>query len=486
MTRSLIFGLLFSLPACAATPAPAAEPTRAEVEQALLRAARFFRTEVAYQGTYLWQFSVDLTKREGEAKATKTQGWIQPPGTPAIGIAYLDAWRATANEYFLEAARETAHALVHCQLQSGGWAHSVELDPELRRKIAYREAGSNATGRNVTTFDDDTTQSALRFLMRADAALKFEDRRIRDAIQHALTSILKAQYPNGAWPQGYDTFPDPAQFPAIKANFPDEWSRTWPGQQYRNQYTLNDNNLTTLADTLFEAARFYENDRAFSGLAKDCRRAAAGLGDFLILAQMPDPQPAWAQQYNFQMQPAWARKFEPPAVTGGESFGAMRALMNIYRETADAKYLEPIPKALAYLRSSRLPDGRLARFYELRTNRPLYFTRDDYRLTYDDSNLPTHYAFKVADHTDRMEKEYNTLRALPKNALQKPEPASPRPSAAEIQKILSALDDRGRWIESGRLRYHGPDDDTTQVIRSSTFIRSIELLSNYLRPQKSQ
>src|SRR5688572_15529385 len=110
--RLLILVPVFCLPGIAA------EPTRAEVDQALLRAAKFFREEVSTQGTYLWQYSADLSKREGEGKATKTQGWVQPPGTPGIGMAYLEAWHATTNKYFLEAARETAHALIHCQLRS--------------------------------------------------------------------------------------------------------------------------------------------------------------------------------------------------------------------------------------------------------------------------------------------------------------------------------------------------------------------------------
>ena len=37
-------------------------------------------------------------------------------------------------------------------------------------------------------------------------------------------------------------------------------------------------------------------------------------------------------------------------------------------------YLKPIPRALAYLRRSLLSDGRLARYYELKTNKPLYLT----------------------------------------------------------------------------------------------------------------
>ena len=476
--RFLILALALCLPAIAG------EPTRAEVEMALLRAAKFFREEVSTQGTYLWQYSADLSKREGEGKATKTQGWTQPPGTPSIGMAYLQAWHATTNKYFLEAARETAHALIHCQLRSGGWQHSLELDPELRKKIAYREAGANENGRNVTTFDDDTSQAALRFLVRTDIALRLEDRRLHEAAVYALNSILKAQYPNGAWAQGYDKFPDAKQFPVIKAAFPTEWSKTWPGsQQYWTYYTLNDNNLANLVDTLFEVARACEEnkyDQTFAALATDFRKAAERVGDFLILAQMPDPQPAWAQQYDFQMQPAWARKFEPPAVTAGESQGALRALLRIYGETANPKYLEPIPRALEYLRKSRLSDGRLARFYELRTNRALYFTKD-YQLTYDDSDVPTHYAFKIGDQTGAIANEFERIRNLPKDQLAPKKRATDRPTSEQVQKILTALDNRGRWIESGRLRYHGPEDSTTEVIRSATFVRNVEALSNYLR-----
>src|SRR5690606_15434487 len=97
-------------------------------------------------------------------------------------------------------------------------------------------------------------------------------------------------------------------------------------------------------------------------------------GDFIRLAQLPKPQPAWAQQYDADMHPAWARKFEPPAVSGAESQGVLRILMALYRRTGERRFLEPIPRALRYLKASRRDDGRLARFYELGTNRPLYLT----------------------------------------------------------------------------------------------------------------
>jgi len=475
----------------AAIALPAAEPDgalRKDAERALERGVKFFSSEVAVHGTYLWQYSDDLSKREGEGKATSMQAWVQPPGTPAVGMALLTAWQATSNRLFLGVARETARGLMGGQMRSGGWHYAIDFDPDARRKIAYRDGGGAGRARNVTTFDDDTTQAALRFLVRLDAALAFTDTNIAEAIEYALNAIIKAQYPNGAWPQGYEQFPDPAQFPVRRASFPDEWPRTWPGaQQYWLRYTLNDNALATTVDTMFEVARTYARPGAGKTrqeLGKRSHAAALKAGDFLLFAQMPDPQPAWAQQYDFEMRPSWARKFEPPSITAGESQGALRLLLKLFRETGDRKYLEPVPRALDYLRRSRLPDGRLARFYELRSNKPLYFTRD-YTLTYDDTDMPTHYAFKIGDDTAPIARDYESLKNLSPAELKRPATPSPPKASdalrAEVRTIIAAQDTRGRWVEDGRLRHHGPDDSTTKVIRSATFIRNVETLSRYLQ-----
>ena len=121
---------------------------------------------------------------------------------------------------------------------------------------------------------------------------------------------------------------------------------------------------------------------------------------------MPDPQPGWCQQYTQQMVPMWARKFEPPAVSGWESQDAMRTLIRIARVTGDKKYLEPIPKALAYFNKSLLPDGRVARFYELRTNKPLYMNAR-YELTHDDTAAPDHYGWKQPARFKEIEALYD-------------------------------------------------------------------------------
>jgi hypothetical protein len=51
---------------------------------------------------------------------------------------------------------------------------------------------------------------------------------------------------------------------------------------------------------------------------------------------------------------------------------------------------------------------------------------------------------------------------------------------ARARQLVAALDERGAWVEDGRLRYHGDADDTRQVIDSSTFIKNVGVLSRYV------
>lgn len=447
--------------------------TKAQAEAALRKAVDFFRKDVSGHGGYVWRYSVDLSLREGESKATASMGWVQPPGTPDVGEAFLTAYQLTRDNYYLDAAKETARALIQCQLPSGGWEYSLEFDPA-KRWSEYRVSPGTRSGKPVTTLDDDNTQSVVRFLMHLDEELKFGDAAVHEATLFALDALVKAQYPVGAWPQRYREFPDPAKHPVKPANYPESWPRTFPKKDYTGYYTLNDDTLADMVGVMFEAARIYGDDR----YSQSARRG----GDFLVLAQMPDPQPGWAQQYNPQMQPDWARKFEPPSITGGESQGALRTLLLIFRHTGDKKYLAPFPRALAYYRKSLLPDGRLARFYELQTNKPLYFTKT-YELTYSTDDLPTHYGFIVSSGLDALETEWKRLAELPTDQLL-PKRSGPRPPklrpalTAKAQDIVGRLDARGAWVQEGMLRYHekGPD----RIIDTAHFIENVRTLAQFI------
>ncbi len=450
---------------------------RREAAAGLKKACRFFDETVSTEGGYLWRYSEDLAVREGEGKANATTVWVQPPGTPTVGTGLLDAYKATGDDFYLNAARRTGHCLVRGQLRSGGWDYRIVFDEKERARIAYRvdRPLEGKSQRNTSTLDDDTTQSALRFLMALDAALKQSDAAIHEAAMTGLETLLAVQYPIGAWPQRFEGPPSADDFPIRQANYPDSWSWEYPGKDYKTFYTFNDNAIADVIDVMFLAAGQYD-DRRF-------RASAERAGQFMLLAQMPDPQPGWAQQYDANMQPAWARKFEPPAVTGGESQGVMRALMEVYRRTGDKKYLEPIPRALQYYRKSLLADGRLARFYELQTNRPLYFTKD-YQLTYSDADMPTHYSFKVGSSLDQIEREFERLSQTPVDQLNPPaKKASQKASKSQesrVRSVLASLDSQGRWVENGRMRYHGDEDPTRRVIDCERFVANVRVLAGYL------
>jgi PelA/Pel-15E family pectate lyase len=477
MLKSIALSLL-SL--CAT--AQAAELTREEAATALRKGVDYFRTQVSEEGGYLWCYAADLSEQEGETPASATTVWVQPPGTPAVGLAYLAIHEMTGDAYYLEAAREVALCLVRGQLDSGGWDYRIEFDPAERAKYAYRVDSAarapDAKLRNTTTLDDNVTQEALRCLMLVDRALDFKDETIHEAARYALRKLAEAQYPNGAWPQRFAGPPDPAKFPVKPASYPESWSRTFPNVPYSDFYTFNDNTLADVIEVMFLGAEVYRDEAA----AASAQRG----GDFMILAQMPDPQPGWAQQYDAEMHPAWARKFEPPAITGSESQGVMRSLLRVFELTGDKKYLDPIPRALAYYRASVLPDGQLARFYELQTNTPLYFTKD-YQMTYSDADMPTHYGFKTSNGLDAIDAEYQRLAAMPADAwtpVRLVQPAVAPPASDKLADtaaaIVNAQNEVGAWVEPAKANIQGKMEEGIPALYSDTFTRNILTLARFI------
>ena len=436
-----------------------------------LKGAQYLRS-ISAEGGYLWRYSLDLKIVAGEGRATRTMQWLQPPGSPSVGMAMLEAYQRTGEKALLDHALAAGAALAAAQLPSGGWNYNFDFSDPTRSKR-----------RNISTFDDNTSQSCLRFLLALGEVATGNTARER-AIRHArdlgLRKLLEAQYPNGAWPQRYDGVPKAAKdFPVLKARYPKAWSRTYPKANYINHYTFNDNSHRDCALLALEAHRV-------TGDLKYLQAARRG-GDFILLAQMPEPQPAWAQQYNAHMEPAWARKFEPPSVTGGESVGACRTLIDLYLATGDDKYLNAVAPAVSWYLRSAIAPGKWARFYELQTNRPLYFTKD-YQLTYQDNDMPTHYSFQSSYGVKGMIRYYEAVRKQGREgwlAAQTPKPlsASQRTARAksmekQVRAVITAQDSLGRWITRNKLETRGMIFEDR--METNTFIDHIGMLSKYL------
>ena len=83
-------------------------------------------------------------------------------------------------------------------------------------------------------------------------------------------------------------------------------------------------------------------------------------------------------------------------------------------------------------------NNRRARFYELTTNKPLYFTTK-YELVYTDTDLPTHYAFKIGSKLDAIAKEYERVKNQSGPEKKEPAPAKGKPTAAQLTQVKAVL-----------------------------------------------
>ena len=450
---------------------PAFEALVEQSKAAMSKATDYMKTHVAVRGGYVYEVTVDLKQRRGEGVATPTEVWVQPPGTPTVGIAFLRAYNATGDKIHLEAAVDCAKALLHGQLESGCWSDRVDFDPAGKNAGQYRYGKGKKNGRNYSTLDDDKSQAALRLMIEVDRALKFEDKTIHEAVEYGLEALLKAQFANGGFPQGWEKPVE--QLPVVKASIPTyEWRTDGRFKNYWDFETLNDGLAGTVTETLQLAHEVYGGERY--------RQAMLKFGDFLILSQLPEPQPAWAQQYNHQLQPIWARKFEPPAIAGRESEDAIETLLNLTELTGEKRFLEPIPRAIAWLKRSQLPDGQLARFYELNTNKPLYFVKDTYELTYDDSNMPTHYSFKSRPKVDKLEERFKALEA---GGQPMPGRRSLKSLKKDAEEILVQQDSTGRWItdKNGKAVPNADGKDPQKLfIQSEVFSMHLSRLAEFV------
>lgn len=459
-------------------PPPNPYPEPGVVVAAMKKAASFFRRDVAFAGGYAWRWPRDMSIAQGENRDSPTLIMMQPPGTPAVGLAMLNAWKATGDKLFLQGAKEAALALMWCQLSTGGWDSDFDFDPRKSRKYHFRrdiEAGDvEPAGRHGgSTLDDEKTESALLFLLElvhTDACK--DDAALRSALKFGLDGLLVAQAPNGGWGQHYDGPANPAA-PVVKAKLPAEWPHIWPDVDYTHFYTLNDGNLLAVMRVLLRAHE----------LEKDVRYldAAKKLGSFLLLAQLPAPQPAWAQQYNQEMIPVWARKFEPPGVSSIESVTAINALIELWLATGEEKWLKTIPPAIAWLEKSKLPEGRWARFYELNTNKPLYCKANTYEVTFDDSDLPTHYGFKTEEKFGKEIEDIKTTLATSREELLRKAapPTEPKKwtsrAKGQTAKVITALesaDKKGAWLKN-------------DLIDAGEFVKNFKAMCSYVEAAKN-
>ena len=456
-TTARRIGVLVAFLATAASPAlsSAAEPTREDVLAAMKSAATFMSEEVALKGGYVWVVSEDLGLRWGELTTRPSQIWLQG-GTELVGQVMLDAYEATRDDFYLTIARKAADALVYGQHSTGGWHYFIDFDPTGVPAWYETEASKVLFGMEEyryfygnATFDDRVTQDAARFLLRyynltLEAAY-------RKPVRRALNFVLESQYPNGAWPQRYPLRDDYAH-----DGFPD----------YTSYYTLNDGATQANIELLLEAWETLGDPTYYE--------AALHAVDALVEMQGPEDQGCWAEQYGPDMQPIAARTHEPAGYVVRESIGVLQILGRFYLMTGDTRYLDPIPRCLAWFdrinRESAEQRYPRPRYWEPGTNKPLYvvktgqmtpegygvflWTNDPAQTRCDDR--PCEWDGKPIVDAAYFREQYRQISssstALARDAYLSKMLASQarRPRSKEsVATIIAAQDARGAWVTDG-------------------------------------
>jgi len=417
---------------------------RESVLQTVDRAIGFFTT-LAIRGGYVHLYDLESSQKWGEGPTDDLTIEVQPPGTPTVGMAYLRAFQVAGNREYLKAAEEAAEALILGQNDLGGWEHTIRFD--------------QPTG-HMVSFDDNQVQSAIRFLMVLD--LESEHPALPGAVERALQMMLKSQFQNGAWPHRY------------------------PKQgNYHDFATFNDGGINDCISVMMDAHRHYGKPEHLASLHL--------AGSFLLLSQLPPPQPGWAQQYNQYLQPAWARSYEPPSVCTLVTLRNINSLLDLAAYTKDKRYLEPIPDALAWMEKVRLPSGLWPRFVELGTNHPLYYDRGRIRVnSTDDLQIErrTGYTYEP-DLKEALSEASNrfhlTCQALSGGSPIASENQSKPVSEDLIREIVSAQDEQGRWVSQGALykvetpgEIWGGEYARRDQISSKVFVERLNTLCDYL------
>jgi PelA/Pel-15E family pectate lyase len=369
LTRRTMTLSLGAFAAACAAPAPppidvSRKPRGAEALAAMKRATTFMTDTVSYRGGYVWAYLPDFSRTWGEMEAKRTMLWVQPPGTATMGHAFLDAYHATNDPQFWEAAKQSGRALAQAQHPAGGWNYIHDFAGEASLRQWYETIGANGWRLEEfqhfygnATFDDAGTSEASQLMLRL--YLEKRDAEFRRPLDKAIAFVLDSQYPVGGWPQ---------RFPRAQA------AGMHGMADYTGYITFNDDVAGENIKFLIMCAQTLDDARARPAIQRAMESFRA--------TQQPAPQPAWGLQHTVEdLKPAAARSYEPKSFVTHTTANNIAQLMTFYELTGERKYLERVGEALDWLDRVKLPAGVAndrrthPTFIEIGTDKPLYVHR---------------------------------------------------------------------------------------------------------------
>ena len=275
-----------------------------------------------------------------------------------------------------EAIRIAENVLLY-QRESGGWPGNIDMVRERSEK--EKKNVRKMRSKQDSTLDNGATHTHLHYLAKVYNATRHE--RFRQAFLRGVDYLLRAQYPNGGWPQRYPNL-----------------------SGYARYITFNDGAMIGAMTVLRDIA---EKKPPYISLVDEQRRKKAekavqkGIGCILkCQIIVGGRRTAWCQQHDEKtLEPRPARIDEKVSLCGCESVGVVKFLMSI--DHPAPQIIEAVQGAIAWfdraaltgIRQINKPDESergydkviikdatappiWARFYQIGTNRPLFCSRD--------------------------------------------------------------------------------------------------------------
>ncbi len=314
---------------------------------------------------------VDQAALLAEVAANKLPGALRAPSGGDFKLSFKagDAW------YAGDEAKLLADAILSFQAPSGGWSKHLGFSQGPRKPgmqwTSQSEPGQPA--HYLATFDNTSTTAEMDFLANVWLATKRED--CKAAFSKGLAFISAAQYPNGGWPQVY----------------PLEGA-------YHDDITFNDNAMTNILELLQGIAGA---EACYAFLDETQRKqAAAALAkgiDCVLRTQIVQDgkKTVWCAQFDpLTLQPSNARKMEPATLSGLESSRTLKFLMSLTNPSPEVvaciesglKWFEDVKITgigtsevngkTIYVADAASTEVRWARFYDLKTSKPVFPGRD--------------------------------------------------------------------------------------------------------------
>lgn len=334
--------------------------------------------------------------------------------TTAARINWSESLKQKPEWYASDEAVRIADNLLLYQRDTGGWPKNIEMArtlTETERAAILKE--KQETDSNI---DNGATYTQLVYLARVYTARKLE--RHKGAFEKGVDYLLKAQYPNGGWPQYY---------PRLTG--------------YYKHITFNDNAMINVMRLLRDIAQKKSNYLFVDETRRSLAERAVEKGVELILRTqilVEGRRTVWDAQYDeVTLKPAAARRFEPAALVSRESASIVRFLIDIKRPSQQV--IEAVECAVAWFEKTKLtgirwverpdpskPEGfervvikdpgagpLWARFYEIGTNRPIFVGRDaviKYDVMEIEAERRNGYAWYSAEPAELLSEDYPEWR----------------------------------------------------------------------------